>query len=90
MANLVDYVDAFVESRFLDNNVLLVDTPGTNTTIDNHIRITNDQIARSDAAIFLLDVDTQLTRSDSQVLEEVEGAVARLFFVVNKIDKRRQ
>ena len=89
MANLVDYVDAFVESRFLDNNVLLVDTPGTNTTIDNHIRITNDQIARSDAAIFLLDVDTQLTRSDSQVLEEVEGAVARLFFVVNKIDKRK-
>ena len=52
VADLVHHVDAFVESDFLKDNVLLVDTPGTNTTTSNHIRITNDQIDRSNAAIF--------------------------------------
>lgn len=87
VANLVDHVDAFVESGFLEQNILLVDTPGTNTTTDNHIRITHDQIDRSNAAIFLLDVETQMTRSDRDFLKDVDEVVSRLFFVVNKIDK---
>ena len=86
VADSVHHVDAFVESRFLADNVLLVDTPGTNTTTHNHIRITNDQIDRSNAAIFLFGAETQMTRSDREFLEGVEEAVARLFFVVNKID----
>ena len=86
VADSVDHVNVFVESRFLEDNVLLVDTPGTNTTTENHIRITNGQIERSNAAIFLFSAETQMTRSDRQFLEGVEQAVARLFFVVNKID----
>lgn len=84
----VDHVDVFVESNFLRQNVLLVDTPGTNTTTPNHLRITEEQITRSNAAIFLFDAETQMTRSDQRFLaDHVERAVARLFFVVNKIDK---
>ncbi len=86
VADLVDHVDVFVESRFLEDNVLLVDTPGTNTTTHNHIRITNEQIERSNAAIFLFAAGTQMTRSDREFLESVKESVARLFFVVNKID----
>ena len=86
VADLVDHVDVFVESRFLKDNVLLVDTPGTNTTTHNHIRITNEQIERSNAAIFLFDAKAQVLRSDKEFLEDVKEAVSRLFFVVNKID----
>lgn len=86
VADLVDHVDVFVESRFLKDNVLLVDTPGTNTTTHNHIRITNEQVERSNAAIFLFDVGTQMTRSDREFLESVKESVSRLFFVVNKIE----
>ena len=86
VADLVDHVDVFVESRFLKDNVLLVDTPGTNTTTHNHIRITNEQVERSNAAIFLFDAETQVLRSDKEFLEDVKEAVSRLFFVVNKID----
>ena len=86
VADLVDHVDVFVESRFLKDNVLLVDTPGTNTTTHNHIRITNEQVERSNAAIFLFDAGTQMTRSDREFLESVKESVSRLFFVVNKID----
>ena len=86
VADLVDHVDVFVESRFLKDNVLLVDTPGTNTTTHNHIRITNEQIERSNAAIFLFGAGTQMTRSDREFLESVKESVSRLFFVVNKID----
>ena len=87
VANLVRHVDAFVESRFLEQNILLVDTPGTNTTTDKHIEITYDQIDRSNAAIFLLDAETQMTKSDRDFLKYVDVVVSRLFFVVNKIDK---
>ena len=86
VASEVDHVDVFVESRFLEDNVLLVDTPGTNTTTETHTRITNDQIDRSSAAIFLFGAQTQVTQSDRQFLESVEEAVGRLFFVVNRID----
>ena len=87
VADLVDYVDVFVESRFLKDNVLLVDTPGTNTTTHNHIRITNEQVERSNAAIFLFDAGAPMTRSDRDFLENVKESVSRLFFVVNKIDQ---
>ncbi len=87
VANLVDHVDVFVKSRFLEQNILLVDTPGTNTTTDNHIRITQDQIDRSNAAIFLLDAGNQMTQSDLNFLKEVDEVVSRLFFVVNKMDQ---
>jgi len=86
VADLVDHVDVFVESRFLEDNVLLVDTPGTNTTTHNHIRITNEQVERSNAAIFLFHAGAQMTRSDREFLESVRESVSRLFFVVNKID----
>ena len=87
VANLVARVDVFVESRFLEPNILLVDTPGTNTTTENHIRITYEQIDRSNAAIFLLDAETQMTQSDGYFLKDVDEVVSRLFFIVNKMDK---
>ena len=87
VAASVDHADVFVESPFLKEQVLLVDTPGANTTTANHTRITHDQIDRSNAAIFLLSAQTPVTRSDQEFLGQVEDAVARLFFVVNKIDQ---
>ena len=86
VANLVRHVDAFVESRFLEQNILLVDTPGTNSPTENHIRITYEQIDRSNAAIFLFDAKAQMTKSDRDFLQDVDKVVSRLFFVVNKID----
>ena len=86
VADLVDHIDVFVESPFLRNGVLLVDTPGTNTTTANHQRITNDQIDRSHAAIFVTRADTPITRSDKEFLDRITESVARIFVVVNKID----
>ena len=86
VADLVDHIDVFVESSFLRNGVLLVDTPGTNTTTANHQRITNDQIDRSHAAIFVTSADTPMTRSDRDFLDRITESVARIFVVVNKID----
>lgn len=86
VADLVDHIDVFVESPFLRYGVLLVDTPGTNTTTANHQRITNDQIDRSHAAIFVTSADTQMTRSDRDFLDRITESVARIFVVVNKID----
>ena len=86
VADLVDHIDVFVESPFLRNGVLLVDTPGTNTTTANHQRITNDQIDRSHAAVFVTRADAPITRSDRDFLDRITESVARIFVVVNKID----
>ena len=87
VADLVNHVDVFVESRFLEDNVVLVDTPGTNTTTAKHLQITADQIDRSHAALFVVKAQTQLTRSDKEFLEDVHEDVARIFVVVNMIDQ---
>ena len=86
VAELINRVEVFVESRFLENNVILVDTPGSNTTTAKHLQITQGQIDRSHAAIFLVDAQTQVTRSDREFLEDVYDDVAGLFVVVNRID----
>jgi GTP-binding protein EngB required for normal cell division len=83
----IDHVDVFVESPFVEDGVLLVDTPGTNTTNQLHIRITANQIERSNAAIFLLGANTGCTATDIQALKDMSATIQHFFFVVNRIDE---
>ena len=65
----------------------LVDTPGTNSIVREHQRITEDFIPRADLVLFVTSFDRPLTESERQFLDFIRGAWGkRLVFVLNKAD----
>ena len=84
-------VGDFVVERALPAPLLrhltLVDTPGTNSIIKEHQRITEDFIPRADLVLFITSFDRPLSESERAFLGFVrEEWGKRLIFVVNKKD----
>ena len=68
-------------------HLTLVDTPGTNSIVQEHQRITEDFMPRSDLVLFVTSYDRPLTESERRFLSYIrEDWGRRLVFVVNKAD----
>ena len=86
VAQTVDHVDLFLDSKFLKDGVMLVDSPGLNGIEEHHREITEDQIRKSHACIFLFGADRPGSRSDFEILRDLQNQVHNIFLVINKID----
>jgi len=64
----------------------VVDTPGTNTIIRHHERLTTEFVPRSDLVLFITSADHPLTESERQFLEHILTWGKKVVFVLNKID----
>jgi small GTP-binding protein len=64
----------------------IVDTPGTNTIIRHHERLTNEFVPRSDLVLFITSADHPLTESERQFLEHILTWGKKVVFVLNKVD----
>lgn len=82
----VDHVDLFLESEYLADGIMLVDSPGLNGIAANHLEITRRQIEKSHAAIFMFSADHPGSKSDFEHLEELRSKSKNIFFVLNKIN----
>ena len=68
-------------------HLTLVDTPGTNSIVQEHQRITEDFIPRSDLVLFITSYDRPLTDSERRFLQYIRKDWGRrIVFVVNKAD----
>jgi len=81
----------YVNERRLPINLLrhitLVDTPGTNSIVQEHQKITEDFIPRSDLVLFVTSYDRPLTESERKFLSYIREDWGRqIVFVVNKAD----
>ncbi len=81
----------YVEEKRLPHPFLqyltLVDTPGTNSIVREHQRITEDFVPRSDLVLFVTSYDRPLSESERQFLNYIrEDWGRRLVVVLNKSD----
>lgn len=88
IADTVDKVDLFLDSKFLKNGVMLVDSPGLNGIAAHHKEITEQQIKRSHASIFMFSADHPGSKTDFEYLRELkeQSSNNNIFFVLNKIN----
>ena len=86
VAKSVAYLDLFLDSRFLEGNVTLVDTPGLNGIAEGHRDMTLEQIEKSSAGIFLFDANKPGSHSDFEFLGELQKRIKNVILVLNKID----
>ncbi|EEG76405.1 dynamin family protein [Dethiobacter alkaliphilus] len=82
----ISYVEILYPSSFLNNGVVLIDTPGIGSTHQHNTEMTLDFLAQCDAALFVVSADPPITEVEVEFLKQVEKAVARIFFIVNKAD----
>jgi GTP-binding protein EngB required for normal cell division len=87
-ASEVSYVELGYPSDLLQNNVVLVDTPGVNDLNEQRAEVTYGYVPRADAVVFLLDAGQALKDSEREFLRSrvLEAARDRLIFVLGKMD----
>jgi GTPase Era involved in 16S rRNA processing len=87
-ASEVAYVELGFPSDLLQNNVVLVDTPGVNDLNEQRAEVTYGYVPRADAVVFLLDAGQALKDSEREFLRSrvLESARDRLIFVLGKMD----
>lgn len=84
----VAYVEVGFPTALLENNVVLVDTPGVNDLNEQRAEVTYGYVPRADAVVFLLDAGQALKDSEREFLRSrvLEAARDRLIFVLGKMD----
>ena len=90
VAEEIAHFDLFLDSKFLEDGVMLVDSPGLNGIADKHREITERQIERSSACIFMFRADQPGSKSDFEFLRELKDNVKTIIFVLNKIDEIKE
>ncbi|HTJ47524.1 MAG TPA: dynamin family protein [Kofleriaceae bacterium] len=84
----VRYVEIGYPSPILENNVVLVDTPGVNDLNEQRAEVTYGYVPRADAVLFLLDAGQALKESEREFLSShvLDGTRDRMLFVLGKMD----
>ncbi|MCL6561100.1 MAG: dynamin family protein, partial [Firmicutes bacterium] len=71
---------------FLQQGVILVDTPGVGSLYEHNTGAAYAYLPRADAALFVISVDAPLGKGELDYLRDIRHHVHKLIFVLNKID----
>lgn len=84
----VEDANVFIRTEPLDmlRHLNIVDTPGTNAIIQEHQRITENFVPRSDLVLFVTSADRPFTESERTFLELIKEWGKKVVIVINKID----
>lgn len=82
----IHHVDLYVESPYLENGVVLVDTPGLQALNPEHEKITKAQIKNSNASILLFNMEQPGKLTEIKFLRDLSESIDRIFFVANRLD----
>ncbi len=82
----VAQVDVFFPAPLLERGLSLIDTPGIGSTHRHNTEATLNFLPQCDAALFLISADPPITEVEVEFLREVRSKIARLFFILNKVD----
>ena len=80
-------VEVFLDSPYLNDGVSLVDSPGLNGLLEGHEQITNEQIDRSHAAIFMFNASQPGSKSDFEKLKMLTDKCDSVLIVLNQKDR---
>jgi GTP-binding protein EngB required for normal cell division len=82
----VETVELDVRSQFLDQGIVLVDTPGVGSTFLHNTKAAEAVLAECDAAVFVISADPPITEVEVDYLHKVQVLIPKIFFALNKID----
>ncbi len=82
----VQSVEIEARSKFLDQGIVLVDTPGIGSTFLHNTKAAESILTECDAAVFVVSPDPPITEAEVSYLGRVQELIPKIFFALNKID----
>jgi len=82
----VRMVEATYPTPILRQGVTLIDTPGIGSTFRHNTEATVNFLPQCDAALFVVSADPPITEVEVEFLRLARQKLARLFFILNKVD----
>jgi predicted GTPase len=82
----VRQVETMHPSPLLRQGVVLIDTPGIGSTFRHNTEATVNFLPQCDAALFVVSADPPITEVEVEFLKLAHRKLARLFFILNKVD----
>ena len=82
----VESVAIGIRSDFLDEGIVLVDTPGVGSTFLHNTLTAEAALTECDAALFVLSADPPITETEVSYLDKVRKLIPKIFFILNKAD----
>jgi GTPase SAR1 family protein len=86
VVNTISSVELFLDSKFLNDGVRLIDTPGLNGIAEGHADITKREFGQAHAAIFMFSAAVPGSKTDYNILKEMKSHGNSIIFVMNQID----
>lgn len=86
----IESVTLYLDSPLLEQGITLVDSPGLNGIAKGHAEVTERQIERSHACIYMFAASQPGSKSDFEVLAKLSQRFENIFLVLNQIDKIKQ
>ncbi len=85
----VEQVEVWWPAPVLARGVVLIDTPGVGSTFRHNTEATLNFLPQCDAALMVVSADPPITEVEVEFLKIVRSRVARMLFVLNKVDYLR-
>lgn len=85
LLNDIESITISLPSKLLKNGLIIADTPGTNTVIDKHIKLTEKLITSSDRVLYVL--GKQITETDKRFVKAIEDFGTGVVFVRTYMDQ---
>lgn len=84
----IKYLKIGYPFKLLNNNVVIVDTPGVSDLNEQRCDVTYNFIPKANAVLFLLDANSPLKKSEKDFIEEklLAQGIDNIIFLVNKYD----
>jgi hypothetical protein len=82
----VQRVDLFYPSSLLIGGTVLIDTPGVGSTHRHNTEAALAVLPECDAALFVVSADPPITEAELDYLRHIKPKVARIIYILNKID----
>lgn len=86
--NRIKYIKIGYPFKLLNNNVVIVDTPGVSDLNEQRCDVTCNFIPKANAVLFLLDATSPLKKSEKDFIEEqlLAKGIDNIIFLVNRYD----
>ncbi len=82
----VRLIEAAYPAPVLRRGLSLIDTPGIGSTFRHNTEATVNFLPQCDAAMFVVSADPPITEVEVEFLKLARRKLARLFFILNKVD----
>ncbi|SFC29151.1 dynamin family protein [Clostridium uliginosum] len=85
----ISHIKIGICNELLKTGMVIIDTPGVNDISKSRVEVTKNILPSCDAAIFLLDAASPLTKSESEFLETkiLTYKLQALMFIISKADR---